>query len=93
LVDNSGYRKRPSKLTTGFPLASPAARRLQRRFDAGEASGAKGQYRLTMQTDLTAVVVALADNQALEPRHHDHGLTGDWRDHRGLRIKGITVPP
>jgi len=59
LVDNSGYQKRPSKLTTGFPLASPAARRLQRRFDAGEASGAKGQYRLTMQTDLTAVVVAL----------------------------------
>ena len=47
----------------------------------------KGQYRLTLQTDLTTVVVALADNQALEPRHHDHGLTGDWKDHRDCHIK------
>ena len=47
----------------------------------------KGQYRLTLQTDLTTVVVALANNQALEPRHHDHGLTGDWKDHRDCHIK------
>ena len=47
----------------------------------------KGQYRRTLQTDLTTVVVALANNQALEPRHHDHGLTGDWKDHRDCHIK------
>ena len=47
----------------------------------------KGQYRLTLQTDLTTVVVALANNQALQPRHHDHGLTGDWKDHRDCHIK------
>jgi mRNA interferase YafQ len=47
----------------------------------------KGQYRLTLQTDLTAVVVALANDQALEPRHRDLGLTGDWKDHRDCHIR------
>ena len=47
----------------------------------------KGQHRLTLQNDLTAVVVALANDQALEPRHHDHGLTGDWKDHRECHIR------
>jgi mRNA interferase YafQ len=35
---------------------------------------AKGQHRLTLQTDLTAVVMALANDQALDPRLRDHGL-------------------
>lgn len=47
----------------------------------------KGQHRLTLQTDLTAVVMALANDQALESRHRDHGLTGDWKDHRDCHIK------
>lgn len=47
----------------------------------------KGQHRLTLQTDLTAVVVALANDQTLHPRHRDHGLTGDWKDHRDCHIK------
>jgi mRNA interferase YafQ len=33
------------------------------------------------------VVVALANDQALDPRHRDHGLTGDWKDHRDCHIK------
>jgi mRNA interferase YafQ len=48
---------------------------------------AKGQHRLTLQADLTAVVMALANDQALDPRLHDHGLTGDWKDHRDCHIK------
>jgi mRNA interferase YafQ len=47
----------------------------------------KGQYRLALQTDLIAVVLALANNQTLDPRHRDHGLTGDWKDHRDCHIK------
>lgn len=47
----------------------------------------KGQNRLTLPTDLAAVVVALANDQALEPRHRNHGLTGDWKDHRDCHIK------
>ena len=48
---------------------------------------AKGQHRLTLQADLTAVVMALANDQALDPRLHDHGLTGNWKDHRDCHIK------
>jgi len=48
---------------------------------------AKGQHRLSLQADLTAVVMALANDQALDPRLHDHGLTGDWKDHRDCHIK------
>lgn len=47
----------------------------------------KGQHRLTLQSELTAVIVALANDQALDPRHRDHGLTGDWKDHRDCHIK------
>jgi mRNA-degrading endonuclease YafQ of YafQ-DinJ toxin-antitoxin module len=34
----------------------------------------KGQHRLTLQADLTAVVMALANDQILDSRHRDHGL-------------------
>jgi len=30
---------------------------------------------------------ALANDQVLEPRHRDHALTGDWKDHRDCHIK------
>jgi mRNA interferase YafQ len=33
------------------------------------------------------VVTALASDQALEPRHRDHALTGEWRDHRDCHLK------
>jgi mRNA interferase YafQ len=48
---------------------------------------AKGQHRQTLQTELTAVVVALANDVALNSRHRDHALTGDWKDHRDCHIK------
>ena len=47
----------------------------------------KGQHRATLDTDLFHVFNALAKDQPLEPRHHDHALTGDWKDHRDCHIK------
>jgi len=47
----------------------------------------KGQHRATLDTDLVPVLVALASDQSLEPRHRDHALTGDWKDHRDCHIK------
>ncbi len=47
----------------------------------------KGQHRQTLADDLIAVVEALANDQALNPRHRDHALTGDWKDHRDCHIK------
>ena len=48
---------------------------------------AKGQHRATLDADLVPVLVALADDQPLEPRHRDHALTGDWKDHRDCHVK------
>ena len=48
---------------------------------------AKGQHRQALQTELFAVVEALANDATLEPRHRDHALTGDWKDHRDCHIK------
>lgn len=48
---------------------------------------AKGKHRATLDTDLTAALVALVNNKPLEPRHCDHALTGDWRDHRDCHVR------
>nr|AFR44028.1 addiction module toxin protein [uncultured bacterium] len=48
---------------------------------------AKGQHRATLDADLVPVLVALAGDQPLEPRHRDHALTGDWKDHRDCHVK------
>ncbi|MFN9708679.1 MAG: type II toxin-antitoxin system YafQ family toxin [Burkholderiales bacterium] len=48
---------------------------------------AKGQHRATLDADLRAVLSALLTDQPLEPRHRDHALTGDWKDHRDCHVK------
>jgi len=48
---------------------------------------AKGQHRATLIVDLLPVLVALATGQPLDPKHHDHELTGDWKDHRDCHVK------
>jgi mRNA interferase YafQ len=48
---------------------------------------AKGQYRAALDIEMTPVVQVLACDQPLEPRHRDHALTGDWKDHRDCHIK------
>ena len=47
----------------------------------------KGQHAATLDEALTAVLTALATDEPLEPRHRDHALTGDWKDHRDCHIK------
>jgi len=48
---------------------------------------AKGKHRATLIVDLLPVLVALATGEPLEPRHQDHPLTGDWKDHRDCHVK------
>ncbi|MBK7849406.1 MAG: type II toxin-antitoxin system YafQ family toxin [Zoogloea sp.] len=48
---------------------------------------AKGQHRTTLDADLVLVLEALARDQPLEPRHRDHALTGEWKDHRDCHVK------
>jgi mRNA interferase YafQ len=47
----------------------------------------KGQYRVTLDADLVSIIEALANDAPLEPRHHDHGLSGDWVGCRDCHIK------
>lgn len=48
---------------------------------------AKGQHRNTLDGDLSPVLVALANDQPLEPRHRDHDLSGDWAGYRECHVK------
>ena len=47
----------------------------------------KGLHRTTLDADIEAVLQALAGDLPLAPRHRDHALTGDWKDHRDCHIK------
>ncbi|PIT68571.1 type II toxin-antitoxin system YafQ family toxin [Bartonella tribocorum] len=47
----------------------------------------KGRYRHLLSTDLRQVIVALASDQPLELRYHDHALTGNWKDYRDCHIR------
>ena len=38
---------------------------------------AKGQHRQSLEKELTEVIDALANDQTLATKHHDHSLTGD----------------
>ena len=48
---------------------------------------AKGLYRSTLDADLVPVLLALASDEALEPRHRDHDLSGDWSGYRECHVK------
>ena len=48
---------------------------------------ARGQHRASLDADLVSILIALADDQPLEPRHHDHALSGDGKDHRDCHVK------
>jgi mRNA interferase YafQ len=47
----------------------------------------KGQHRDTLDAVFLPVLHALAHDLPLEPRHRDHALTGDWKDHRDCHLK------
>jgi len=47
----------------------------------------KGQQRDALDTDWMPVLLALANDQPLQPRHHDHELSGDWRVYRECHVK------
>lgn len=33
------------------------------------------------------MIVALASDEPLEPRHRDHALSNDWKDYRDCHVK------
>ncbi|EJF92179.1 type II toxin-antitoxin system YafQ family toxin [Bartonella taylorii] len=47
----------------------------------------KGRYRHLLDTDLRQIIAALANDQPLEARYHDHALTGNWSNYRDCHIR------
>lgn len=47
---------------------------------------ARGRHRTTLDADLVSVLLALANDRLLEPRHRDHALAGDWKDYRDCHV-------
>ena len=47
----------------------------------------RGRHRTFLDAVLVPVLVALASDQPLEPRYHDHALTGEWKDFRDCHVK------
>ena len=47
----------------------------------------KGRHRATLDTDLMPILNLLVNDEALEARHRDHALTGNWCDHRDCHVK------
>ena len=47
----------------------------------------KGRHGATLDTDLVPVLIALANDRPMEPRHRDHALTGNWNDYRDCHVK------
>jgi mRNA interferase YafQ len=48
---------------------------------------ARGQHRATLNDDLMPVLVTLANDRPLEPKHRDHDLSGDWSGYRECHVK------
>jgi mRNA interferase YafQ len=57
------------------------------RFKRDWKRESKGQHRSSLNADFTEILVLLATDQPLKPRHRDHALTGDWKDHRDCHVK------
>ena len=57
------------------------------RFKRDYKRESKGRHRTYLDAILVPVVKALANDEPLEPRHHDHALSGEWADFRDCHLK------
>jgi mRNA interferase YafQ len=48
---------------------------------------ARGRHSATLDSALTPVLVALVNDEVLEPRLRDHELSGDWSGYRECHVK------
>ena len=47
----------------------------------------KGRFAKILDLELENVVADLAADRPLQQRHHDHALTGSWKDHRDCHVR------
>ncbi len=58
-----------------------------RQFKRDYRREAKGQHGRSLDAVLIPVLLALGNDQPLEPRYHDHALSGEWKDFRDYHVK------
>ena len=58
-----------------------------RQFKRDYKRESRSRHRASLDASLASIVEALANDQPLEPRHHDHALSGEWSDHRDCHVK------
>ena len=47
----------------------------------------KGRFARTLDLEVKNVVADLVADRPLSQRHHDHALTGPWKDHRDCHVR------
>lgn len=57
------------------------------RFKRDYKRESRGRHRTYLDAILAPVVEALANDRPLAPTHHDHALSGEWRDFRDCHVK------
>lgn len=57
------------------------------RFKRDYRRESRGRHRADLDERLAAVVSALSTDAPLEPRHHDHALSGPWADFRDCHLR------
>lgn len=64
-------------------------RRIERtsQFKRDYRREARGRHCMSLDDSLLSILVALANDQPLEPRRHDHALSGEWKDYRDCHVK------
>ncbi len=64
-------------------------RRIERtsRFKRDYKRESRGRHRTYLDELLATIVETLANDRPLERRHHDHALSGEWRDYRDCHLK------
>ena len=58
-----------------------------RQFKRDYKRESRSRQRTSLDAHLASVVETLARDQPLEPRHHDHALSGEGSDHRDCHLK------
>jgi mRNA interferase YafQ len=58
-----------------------------KRFKRDLKREVKGKHKEHLQASFAQVVEILARDLPLPESFHDHGLSGDWSDHRDCHIK------
>ena len=57
------------------------------RFKRDYRRESRSRHGPELDERLAAIVIALANDAPLDPRHHDHALSGPWSDFRDCHVR------